>query len=472
MEPIYEFENKNIKELRNNISHDCRLIEAQSIDFLLYLESKIGEEIDPVKKEKLSNLVTSFEEKLDANTKLKSELLDSYKEIDRTYTDLKKLGFDHLINTYNTNKLVNVDVKQDVVNEEYAQEEQPEMVEENVNEQEQVAVEEVQQPEQEKVEGKDPEQEEIQDEEKEEVNNDIDAIVAAAEAEDAKEDQEVDDNTEATDEEEKEEVEEASEEASNEPLIPTEEANENVEEAEEPTIVASEEVAEDNNEAVLIPTVEAQEEAKEEPTIVPSEETPQEEAAEPVIVPTEGEAVTEEQPELIIPAIDGSNEAVEEQPQQEEVVSEEAPVETESPEAVVVPDLEIPVVGDTATAEVQVTDGEELKKFVKSDNNPTSRILVTDAQYNALKASLSEKEALLSAREKTANVAVGEAPVTEEALVDNGLLPPEDNPQARIEQMMEQANQLYQSGDTAGAQALYDQISIENQKLQEQQAVR
>ena len=37
---------------------------------------------------------------------------------------------------------------------------------------------------------------------------------------------------------------------------------------------------------------------------------------------------------------------------------------------------------------------------------------------------------------------------------------------------MEQANQLYQSGDTAGAQALYEQISIENEKLKEQQAVK
>ncbi len=438
MEPIYEFDNKDIKELRNNISHDCRLIEAQSIDFLLYLESKVGEEIDPARREKLSNLVSSFEAKLDNNTKLKSELLDSYKEIDRTYTDLKKLGFDHLINSYNTNKLVNVD-KKEIVNEEYVQEEQkePEIVEEQV-------VEEEMENEPEVVEEKDEEVVE------EEVNNDIDAIVAAAEAEEATEEQqEVDDNTEESEQVEEAEEEQV-EETSNEPLIPTEEPEQ--EQTEEPVMVESAEAPQE--EAVLIPTAEQTEEQVEEPIMVESTEAaPTEEVAEP---------------ELIIPAIEGNTEV------QEEVNEEpvEAPQE-EAVEEVVTPDLEIPVVAEeTASEEAQVTTGEELPKFVKSDDNPTSRILVTDAQYNALKASLSEKEALLSARERTANTPVATDTVTENELVANGLLQPEENVQAKIEQMMEQANQLYQSGDTAGAQALYDQISIENQKLQEQQAVR
>lgn len=449
MEPIYEFDNKDIKELRNNISHDCRLIEAQSIDFLLYLESKVGEEIDPARREKLSNLVSSFEAKLDNNTKLKSELLDSYKEIDRTYTDLKKLGFDHLINSYNTNKLVNVD-KKEIVNEEYVQEEQkePEVVEEQVEEEME----------------NEPEVVEEKDEEvvEEEVNNDIDAIVAAAEAEEATEEQqEVDDNTEESEQVEEAEEEQV-EETTNEPLIPTEEPEQ--EQTEEPVMVESAEAPQE--EAVLIPTAEQTEEQVEEPIMVESTETaPTEDNAEAVMTPTEEVA----EPELIIPAIEGNTEV------QEEVNEEpvEAPQEEAAVEEVVTPDLEIPVVAEeTASEEAQVTTGEELPKFVKSDDNPTSRILVTDAQYNALKASLSEKEALLSARERTANTPVATDTVTENELVANGLLQPEENVQAKIEQMMEQANQLYQSGDTAGAQALYDQISIENQKLQEQQAVR
>ena len=124
----------------------------------------------------------------------------------------------------------------------------------------------------------------------------------------------------------------------------------------------------------------------------------------------------------------------------------------------------VPTAEDTSVpAEVDSS----LDKYVKSDANPVSRILVTEQQFSELKKSLPRQEALISAREKTQAVEVNEG-----ALVENGLLPADENPQEKIEKMMEQANQLYQSGDTAGAQALYEQISIENEKLKEQQAVK
>ena len=52
----------------------------------------------------------------------------------------------------------------------------------------------------------------------------------------------------------------------------------------------------------------------------------------------------------------------------------------------------------------------------------------------------------------------------EQKLVDNGLLPGDG--QAQIEQMMNQANELYAAGKVEEAQAMYDKISELNKQIQ------
>jgi hypothetical protein len=182
MEPIYEFDNKDIKKYRDNISHDCRLIEAQAIDFLLYLDAKVESEIDPVKREKLKNIVSVFETNVDATTKLKSELLESYKTIDSTYTNLKKLGFESLIDEYNNSLSVNNNVvEKEEVNEQVIEAPQVEAAPEEVVQEE------------EKEEEITPEAEEVEQvvQEDEEVELTPEEIVAQAQAEEAAEEEEV-----------------------------------------------------------------------------------------------------------------------------------------------------------------------------------------------------------------------------------------------------------------------------------------
>jgi len=519
MEPVYEFDNKDIKEHRDIISHNCRLLEAQSISFLLYLDSKIDEEQDLVKKEKLRNIMSSFSSQIDETTKLKSELLESYKVIDSTYTDLRKMGFGNIIEEYylatnvreqiplvnNDKEVVNevenviednqemvsepementetydepmveepVEVEEEPVMVEEAEQEmtddaveEPVMVEdstpemgeyveegneENVSEEEPVAVEE----EPVMVEETDDTQEEpvlVEESSDEVVTEDVagdnieadEDVVTEADGDNIEADEAVEEPVIINEEnsaEESETVEEPVlvEETNNEEQAP-EEATENTE---------------DNSEAVLIPTVDN------------TEETSSEEVTDDA--PTAGEEpMPEAVADVVIPAIDNTGAAEEEQAIEE--VAEEEPAAVEEAvqaEAEAAADVAIPVVEEETKEEEQPTQeqtaevDESLDKYVKSDNNPVSRILVTEGQYNELKKSLPQQEALLSARERTKSTEVG-----------SGVPETEEDPQARIEKMMEEANQLYQSGDAAGAQALYEQISAENEKLKEQQLVK
>ena len=485
MEPVYEFDNKDIKEHRDIISHNCRLIEAQSISFLLYLDSKIDEETDLVKKEKLSNMMSSLSSQIDETTKLKSELLEAYKNIDSTYNNLKKMGFGDIIEEYylatnvreqapvmsNDNQIVNEEENVIDNSETY---EEPVMEEEPVQEMTEEAVqEEVEEPVQEMVE--EVPQEEVEEpvqEMAEEVEEPAQEVAEEAVQEEEPVMEEVAEEpvlVEESKDEAPEEVADGDNIEADEPVMVPEKEAPSEEVAEEPVIVpeepvknAEEENVEDNSEAVLIPAVETEE----------AVETPTEEATEEE-TPEEPVENTEEGPvgEVIIPAIDNTGAMEEEQAPEEEPsegvaeepvqegATEEAPMEADS-------DVAIPVVEESPQEEAQSTEEKEaqvdesLEKFVKSDNNPVSRILVTENQYSELKKSLPKQEALLSAREKTNAIEVGSG------------LPVEEDPQAKIEKMMEEANNLYQSGDAAGAQALYEQISIENEKLKEQQLVK
>ena len=558
MEPIYEFDNKDIKEHSDSISHDCRLIEAQSISFLLYLDSQIEAEQDLVKKEKLKNALASLSSRVDETTKLKSELLNSYKEIDAQYTNLKKMGFGDIIDSYYATFGVSTNVKADeevkeavpeVVNEatneipivEEKVEEVPEMVANvpvvtaDVNEVKETAEENV------------AVEEKVEEAPVAEANEPVAETQTTEEA--AIEETKVADETPVVETGATEAVEEKAEEApvveTTEPVVETpiianETAIENAEEipqaeseepsivpivdganndevkqetTEEPVIVSSEES--NTEEPILTPANEG--EAVEEPTLVPivegtTTEGDAQEVKEEGVVPEEvasdvGDAVVEGVPapeEMVVPAIadetanteeiqETSTEGAVEETATPEVPAEEMelpkpeefiPVAAAEKQEEVVADVPIPVVeeenvepeedntqeaiqvAESAQQAVQAVENTEgLSKFVKEDNNPTSRILVTEGQYNALKQSLSRQEALLSAREKTQAVEINQGAVAGSEVV-------EEDPQAKIEAMMEQANQLYQAGDTDGAQALYDQISIENEKLKEMQAVK
>ena len=563
MEPIYEFDNKDIKEHSDSISHDCRLIEAQSISFLLYLDSQIEAEQDLVKKEKLKNALASLSSRVDETTKLKSELLNSYKEIDAQYTNLKKMGFGDIIDSYYATFGVSTNVKADeeVMVSEEVKEAVPEVVNEVTNEipiveekveevPEMVAnvpvvtadVNEVKETAEENV----AVEEKVEEAPVAEANEPVTETQTTEEA--AIEETKVADETPVVETGVTEAVEEKAEEVpavettepvAETPIIANETATENAEEVpqaeseepsivpivdganneevkqettEEPVIVSSEES--NAEEPILTPANEG--EAVEEPTLVPIvEETTTEGAAQEVkeegVVPEKvasdvGDAVVEGVPapeEIVVPAIadetanteeiqETSTEGAVEETATPEVPAEEMelpkpeefiPVAVAEKQEEVVADVPIPVVeeenvkpeedntqeaiqvAESAQQAVQTVENTEgLSKFVKKDNNPTSRILVTEGQYNALKQSLSRQEALLSARDKTQAVEVNEgAAASSEAVED---------PQAKIEAMMEQANQLYQAGDTDGAQALYDQISIENEKLKEMQAVK
>ena len=63
----------------------------------------------------------------------------------------------------------------------------------------------------------------------------------------------------------------------------------------------------------------------------------------------------------------------------------------------------------------------------------------------------------------------GPKDVTEDQLIANGLLPPDEEvTEQKVEELMQKANELYNSGQVAEAQAVYEVISSMSKKLQEQ----
>ena len=117
---------------------------------------------------------------------------------------------------------------------------------------------------------------------------------------------------------------------------------------------------------------------------------------------------------------------------------------------------------EEATEEITSNDSSDKLTFTKVNNDPTKAILTSKSQITKLRASGSTQEALLNGKgffEKD----------FEQQLVDNGLLEPsEENIEAELERMLEQANQLYKDGKPEEAQAMYNKISEINKKRQEQ----
>ena len=150
--------------------------------------------------------------------------------------------------------------------------------------------------------------------------------------------------------------------------------------------------------------------------------------------------------------------------------AKEEPVDLNS----VVPTIPDPIglaVSDSEVNEVKENKVEESTSdkqiFIKENNNTPKAILTSKSQITKLRASESTQEALLSAR----GFFEGKLEVTEQDLVDNGLLAPDsEDINATLEKMLEQANQLYKEGKPEEAQAMYNKISEINKQRQAAQA--
>ena len=121
-----------------------------------------------------------------------------------------------------------------------------------------------------------------------------------------------------------------------------------------------------------------------------------------------------------------------------------------------------PILED-ALKEDNKKDGEvaNILIFKKRTNDLAKAILTSGKQNTSLRASLATQEALLKARGFFDNLNESNL---ETQLVANGLLPGDINSQ--IEQMMNQANELYTAGKVEEAQAMYDKISELNKQVQ------
>ncbi len=121
----------------------------------------------------------------------------------------------------------------------------------------------------------------------------------------------------------------------------------------------------------------------------------------------------------------------------------------------------------------------ERLKFRKTNSNVTRAILTTKAQITNLRKSRETMKALYKVKRSVADIPVAEkttaavekaiddTKVTEQQLIDNGLLAPKVvDRQRQIEEMLEKANNLYKEGKAAEAQAMYDQISALNKEMQ------
>ena len=113
------------------------------------------------------------------------------------------------------------------------------------------------------------------------------------------------------------------------------------------------------------------------------------------------------------------------------------------------------------------TMGLELTTFTKTTADIPKAILTTAKQNSNLRASRDTQEALLSAKRFFSTT--GPKDVTEDQLIANGLLPPDEEvTEQKVEELMQKANELYNSGQVAEAQAVYEVISSMSKKLQEQ----
>ena len=278
----------------------------------------------------------------------------------------------------------------------------------------------------------------------------------------------------------------------------TEVQTEAVTEAAIEAVIPAVEVATETQTEAVIPAVEVATEAQTE-AVIPTVEVATEAQTEAVI-PTV-EVATEAQTEAVIPAVEVTTEAqtelsisgvqvampVEKSTEvgteaQTEVVTELSipgvqiamPTEGDAVEGGILPfgEATTEVVTEVAT-EVQTeapTEEETIRKFNDQSTNVRA-ILVSDNQYNKLAGSRVTQEALLIFKrvlpEKGHN---GTHIVSVDANAAISTVPSTDNMTAEdknrtIEAMMVDANNLYNAGKVAEAQALYDKISEINKTL-------
>lgn len=121
----------------------------------------------------------------------------------------------------------------------------------------------------------------------------------------------------------------------------------------------------------------------------------------------------------------------------------------------------------------------ERLKFMRVNAGVTRAILTAKKQITNLRNSRETMKALFKVRRSVAEIpiakktveavndAIASQQVTEQQLIENGLLEPADvNKQMKIEEMLETANALYREGKVAEAKVMYDKISDLNKESQ------
>lgn len=120
-------------------------------------------------------------------------------------------------------------------------------------------------------------------------------------------------------------------------------------------------------------------------------------------------------------------------------------------------DIDIPVISDVGSEEAEIPIA-----FTKADNLSPKVIMTNSSQVTKLRESRDAQESLLTATGffKIGEVKEETTDVSEQQLIDSGLLPPEEESmEDKIEQMMQQVTQLYNEGKVDEAQKLSDKVS-------------
>ena len=273
---------------------------------------------------------------------------------------------------------------------------------------------------------------------------------------------------------------EATTEAATEAVIP---AVEVATEVQTEAVIPAVEVATEATTEAVIPAVEVATEAQTE-AVIPAVEVATEAQTEAVIPAVE--VATEAQTELSIPGVQVAMPVEESTEVTTEVQTEAAtdlsipgvqvamPTEGDAVEGQILPFGEATTEVETEVAtEVQTeapTEEEIIRKFNDQSTNVRA-ILVSDNQYNKLVGSRVTQEALLTFKRVLPEKGhSGTHIVSVDANAAASTVPSTDNMTAEdknrtIEAMMVDANNLYNAGKVAEAQALYDKISEINKTL-------
>ena len=178
---------------------------------------------------------------------------------------------------------------------------------------------------------------------------------------------------------------------------------------------------------------ENKEENPQEPVLTITTDAPAEATSAPVIAPVieTTQEVTEETGGPVLTPVTTDEHIVKEEKKDEEIISNG--------------DELIPITTDVGS--------EEKLTFKKRSADPPKVIMISGKQAAKLKASLPTQEALLSAK--------GFFKTEKEEILDDV-----DEKQKQLEEMMNQANELYAAGKVDEAQSMYDKISVLNKTLQ------